>query len=111
MTGRPRSSGRRSSSTDAKNASQSRWAMTRLATTLEGTGATRRLFGRRGTNEPALSGSIRPSTHRGTRLARREDRAGRAEAELLLRRGGQVELAAAHVGPAVDDGDADGAPP
>ena len=32
ITGSPRSSGRRCSSTDAKNASQSRWAMTRFAT-------------------------------------------------------------------------------
>src|SRR4051812_19948700 len=37
-----------------------------------------------------------------TELLGRPDRAGRAEAELLLRRGGQVVVAAAHVGAAVD---------
>src|SRR3954468_24486897 len=37
-----------------------------------------------------------------TELLGRPDRAGRAEAELLLRRGGQVVVTATHVGAAVD---------
>src|SRR3954464_12803612 len=39
-----------------------------------------------------------------------EDRPGAREAEAVLRRGGEVELAPADVGPAVDDRHADGPP-
>src|SRR3954451_18525908 len=153
MTGRPRRSGRRSSSTEAKTASQSRWAMTRLATATGYAGPRRTIPGVEGrpmvAHRPSVvprrpgggprrpgggprrpgggprrpgGGPRRPGADLddpgggpgasgrrawlpGTRLAGREARPGRAEAELLLRGGGQVELAAAHVGAAVDDRD------
>src|SRR4051794_25511879 len=119
MTGSPRSSGRRWSSTEAKNASQSRWAMTRFATPhrVRAPTAHRTRFGPGPPSRDDWTAIVAVASSldaepglRVTRLARREDRAGGAEAQLALRRRRQVELAAGHVGAAVDDRDAHGAP-
>src|SRR4051794_19908357 len=71
---------------------------------------------RDGRHAPAPSGRARarsrPRRSRPDRgSARRQDRAGAVEADAARGRAGEVVLAVADVGPAVDDRDADGPPP